>query len=108
MNLLRVKTENEFNKVFKLSRANNEFVYFLFVSPWDKKSDLIRQELSSLDTDITIYEVDYFNLPHTYCAFKAYTPSLVKIKGPRTKVLSNLISIRFELGLDTLLAPRNS
>lgn len=108
MNLLRLKTENEFNKVFKLSRANNEFVYFLFVSPWDKGSDLIRQELDTLDSNITIYEVDYFNLPHTYCAFKANTPSLVKIKGPRTKVLSNLISIRFELGLETLLAPRNS
>ena len=108
MNLLKVRTETEFNKIFKLGRANNEFVYFLFVSPWDDGSDLISRELSFLDRDITIYEVDYFNLPHTYCAFKASTPSLVKIKGPRTKVLSNMISIRAELGLDSLLTLRNS
>lgn len=108
MNLLKVQTENEFNKIVKGSKQNNESVYLLFTSPWEKQSNMIKEELLLLDNDALCYEVDYFRFPHTYCAFRTSTPSLVKIKGNRVKVLSNLISIRNEVGLASLLTPRNS
>ena len=108
MNLLKVQTENEFNKIVKVSKQNDAFVYLLFTSPWDENSNMIKEELALLDNDAPLYEVDYFKFPHTYCAFRASTPSLVKIKGNRVRVLSNLISIRNEVGLASLLSPRNS
>lgn len=99
MNLQTVKTENQLNKLIKSCRQANESAIFFITSPWDSKSDMIREELEALNRDsLTIFEVDYFELPHAFCIFRAITPSLVRIRGKRTEVLDNTISIRTALG----------
>lgn len=81
---------------------------FFITSPWDKQSEKIAQEMCEEfeESLIDFYEIDYFELPHAYCIFKASTPSLVLVEGKKTRVFDNPMSIRAELGLDTLAVPQ--
>jgi len=109
MNLQTIRTENQLNKLIKSCRQANESAIFLITSPWDSKSVMIRKELEALGREsLTVFEVDYFELPHAYCIFKTITPSLVRIKGKRTEVLDNPISIRRALGFGSLASPPTS
>jgi len=115
MILQKIRTENQLNKIIKNCRQNNKSAIFLIRSPWDPVSDMIINELeSSKDNlkprvdDLDYFEIDYFELPHAYCIFRARTPSLVSLRGKRTDILDNTMSIRRVLGFDTLASPQGS
>jgi hypothetical protein len=108
MKLKKLKTENQLNKILRQCRQTKEATMFLVTSPWDTQGDKIFKEMDEAfeESLIDFYEIDYFELPHAYCIFKAPTPSLVLVEGKKTQVFDNPMSIRAELGLDTLAVPQ--
>jgi hypothetical protein len=108
MKLKKLKSENHLNKILRNCRQSKETTMFFITSPWDKQSEKIVQEMNEEfeESLIDFYEIDYFELPHAYCIFKAPTPSLVLVEGKKTQVFDNPMSIRAELGLDTLAVPQ--
>ena len=111
LQLKKLKSENHLNKVVRQARQQKQAaVAFLVTSPWDPQSQLIKKELQEawqdIDQQFDFYEIDYFELPHAYCIFKARTPSLVCVLGKKTVVLDNPMSIRAEMDLDTLAVPQ--
>ena len=108
MKLKQLKSENHLNKIVKLCRQSKDCTMFFITSPWDTQGQMILKELDAEyeESLLDFYEIDYFELPHAYCIFKAQTPALVCIEGKRTRMYDNPMSIRAELGLDTLAVPQ--
>ena len=81
---------------------------FFVTSPWDTQGKKILEEMDEAfeESLIDFYEIDYFELPHAYCIFKAPTPSLVLVEGKKTTILDHPMSIRADVGLDTLAVPQ--
>jgi len=77
---------------------------FFVTSPWDIQGKKIIQELDEAyeEAMIDFYEVDYFELPHAFVIFKSKVPGLVCVDGKSTRVYDNPMSVRIELGLDSL------
>jgi DNA-binding sugar fermentation-stimulating protein len=108
MKLKKLRSENHLNKVVKQARQSKQATMFFITSPWDLQGKKIIQELDEAyeEAMIDFYEVDYFELPHAFVIFKSKVPGLVCVDGKVTRVYDNPMSIRAELGLDTLAVPQ--
>jgi len=104
MILKKLRSENHLNKVVKQARQTKARVWFFITCPWDLQGKKILKELESEDKDdfVEMYEVDYFELPHAFVIFKSKVPGLVCVDGKTTRVYDNPMSVRVELGLDSL------
>ena len=104
MKLKKLRSENHLNKVVKQARQSKQPTMFFVTSPWDIQGKKIIQELDEAyeEAMIDFYEVDYFELPHAFVIFKSKVPGLVCVDGKSTRVYDNPMSVRIELGLDSL------
>src|SRR5690349_5532006 len=99
-NIFTALNDSDFNSIVRnLGNTNGIFIY---LSPWDSKSQLIREfVLGKLDwkSDIPIYLLDSFEAPKSFSFFSISTvPCMVICNGKyRYKVLNTVSSIEKEL-----------
>ena len=100
-NVKFVSVETRLNKILKDQRKARSTIRILFVSLWDKWANLLVDSLESNDSDIPIYVVNSFMMPHAFMIFKVTkSPSLVTLLKDRYIKEDSLPEIYNELGCE--------
>ena len=98
MNLQALRSEKSLARVVRLARKEKEFTYILFVSPWDVPSQVALEYVEGLDTnDITVYTVDYFEVPQSWTQFKVKPGTMVKMNDKKVVVYPGRQAIKCQL-----------
>jgi hypothetical protein len=91
-NIIKLSKENDLNRELRKQKKQRYEMSILFVSPWDKYSvnlleNLERNNKGATSDDRTLYIVDSYNMPHSFVIFNSTRlPQLVSLK--KNKVYS--------------------
>ena len=102
-----LKTENELNKIIKRQKKTKQDLGILYVSLWDKPSqiliDTIKKELHDPDPrkrTKPLFIVDSFTMPHAFVIFKTTKlPHLVQFTKRGIESEDYLSKVYHELGV---------
>jgi hypothetical protein len=89
--IVKLKKENELNRELRKQKKERGEIAILFVSPWDKYSVNLMEQLERENKNPpayakTLYIVDSYNMPHSFVIFNSTVlPQLVRIN--KNKVL---------------------
>lgn len=70
------------SSVVRAARKDKDYTYILFTSPWDVRSDSVREWVTE-NLDKTVYEVSYYDAPQSWLQFKVAPGTLVKINSKK-------------------------
>jgi len=97
---VKLKTENQLNKILRLQKRNGTKVAVLFISLWDKLSQDLMDKVNTLEGTENLYIVDSYSMPHAFVIFKTTkVPHLVRLNKRSFRSEDHLSTIYRILGL---------
>jgi len=96
--LIKLKKENDLNRLLKKQKREKQEISILFISNWDKYSAQLVKEIekkyNDLDEGKPLYIVDNYHMPHSFVIFKSFMlPQLVNLGKNRVYVQEYLPEI---------------
>ena len=88
-----LKSDLALSNVVRAARKDKDYTYILFTSPWDKRSDVVREWLEG-NTDRDVYEVSYYDAPQSWMQFKVDPGTLVKMNAKKVVVYPGLNAVK--------------
>jgi hypothetical protein len=93
MKMKPLKSDLALSNVVRQARKDKDYTYILFTSPWDTRSDYVREWI--LANDFTnLYEVSYFDAPQSWMQFKVEPGTLVKMNAKKVVVYPGLNAVK--------------
>ena len=104
--LIKLSKENDLNRELRKQKRDRGELSLLFVSPWDKYSNNLVEELeranrNAPDNAKPLYIVDSYNMPHSFVIFKSsMLPQYVNIRKSKVYSEDYLPFVYRNLGLE--------
>ena len=94
--LLKLKSDQDVTQLVRQARKSKDYTYILFTSPWDKLSNAVRERIESSKKEKDVYEVSYYDAPHSWLQFKVSPGTLVKMNAKKVVVYPSYGAVKLE------------